>query len=368
MEFRLEPEGLVAKSHYTYEVDYGDGAKETIARNAQFVQHRYKSDGQYRVSVNVLPVAGVPPSAVPIDSITVQVVRMRLSVTPSETEVGVPVWLKATSVSKDRNLRYRFSYGDGKQSSWQDSDEIRHVYSVAGNYTGTAEIAFADTPDPLDSVPSQVITVAAVAPSSVRFFANPTTVKADKPVTFTARFNAKGRQIQYRFVYGDGKESDWQDAPEQTHSYEGKSTDQTYSSYVKVGFLMDGQLYPLVNSDTRTVQVAAVQTPSSPTTPTPTVSEPLPPSIDWVKILAFIALGLLIIGTLIGLTRAVQNRFSKPKPTFVAYADVGAASTIQTSAMPLIDFQLLVDPNLRGGSHQLILGGPVLVRGQRRDP
>ena len=367
VEFRLEPEGLVARSHYTYEVDYGDGEKETISRNLQFVQHRYKSAGLYRVSVNVLPVAGLRP-APPIGSITVQVVRMRFSVTPQGTEMGVPVLLKASSAAKDRNLRYRFIYGDGTQSSWQDSDETQHVYSVDGNFTARAEIAFADSPDPVDSV-SQVITVKAVAPSSVTFLASPARVEAGEQVTLSARFDARGRQIQYRFVYDDGTESNWQDHPQLTHSYEGKPTRQTYRPYVKVGFLLDGQLNPLVDSQTKTVQVAAAQTRSNPSTPTPTptVVDPRPPP-DWVKILAFIALGLLVIGTLVGLSRAVKNRFSRPKPTFVAHADVGTASVVQTSAKHLIDFEVLVDPNLRGGSHRVILAGPVLVRDPRRNP
>ena len=372
IEFRLQPEGLVAKSHYTYEVDYGDGTRETIDRNLQFVQHRYKSAKQFQVSVfPVLPPAGAPTFVDPIDSIMVEVVRMRFSVNPSRTEVGVPVSLKARSVAKDSNLRYRFSYGDGSQSDWLDRDAIDHVYSDAGDYTATAEIAFADNLDPLDSISSEVITVKEVAPSSVRLTATPEHVNADETVKLSARFDAKGRHVQYRFVYGDGTESEWQDDPRQTHSYEAKPTAETYYPYVKVGFLMDDQPqpYPLVDSDKRTIQVAAVQTLPAPTTPTPTPSDVNPTeTTDWVKILAFIVLGLAILGTLIGLTRsAAKNWFPKPKPTFVAHADVGTASMSQTTASRIIAFQLQVDPNLRAGFHQLISRGPLLIRDQRRE-
>ena len=369
IEFRLQPEGLVAKSHFTFEVDYGDGTRETIPRNLQFVQHRYKSAKQFQVSVNVLPLAGVPTFGEALDSTMVEVVRMRLSVTPSRTEVGVPVLLKAASVSTDSNLRYRFSYGDGSQSDWLDRDEMGHVYSDAGDYTATAEIASADTLNTLDSVSSEVITVKAVAPSSVRLIASPEQVEANESVKLAARFDAKGRHVQYRFVYGDDTESDWQDDPQQTHSYEGKANAETYFPYVKVGFLMDGQLYPLVDSDKKSIRVAAVQIVPTPTTPTP-----IPPIVnptsspDWVKILVLIVVGLLIFGTLIALTRtAVKNWFPKPKPTFVAHADIGTASMSQTPAARLIAFQVQVDPNLRGGFHQLISRRPFLIRDQRRE-
>ena len=210
-----------------------------------------------------------------------------------------------------------------------------------------------------------------VAPSSVRLTATPEHVNADETVKLSARFDAKGRHVQYRFVYGDGTESEWQDDPRQTHSYEAKPTAETYYPYVKVGFLMDDQPqpYPLVDSDKRTIQVAAVQTLPAPTTPTPTPSDVNPTeTTDWVKILAFIVLGLAILGTLIGLTRsAAKNWFPKPKPTFVAHADVGTASMSQTTASRIIAFQLQVDPNLRAGFHQLISRGPLLIRDQRRE-
>src|SRR6476646_4609554 len=63
------------------------------------------------------------------------------------------------------------------------------------------------TPTPLPPVPN------------VKLSASPTSVEVNRLVSFSAQLSHRYQNLKYRFVFGDGSGTGWQDEARATHSY-----------------------------------------------------------------------------------------------------------------------------------------------------
>jgi hypothetical protein len=223
-------------------------------------------------------------------------------------------------------------------------------------------LRFGDSATAADSNSASVVEVTLPSMPSLTFSVTPLRVKTNEVVNLYANLPANGRHLQYRFNYGDGKTSEWQDDGKTTYTY---SEAKSYEPSVETGVLVDGTVYPLIKSDSRTITVDAVagEVASPVQVPPevgPTPSPRWPPDI-LILICILVVIGLVSFTILgVGGYKIVKWAFT-PKPTFVSHMDVGTVTTDHSGATPLIDFELHLDPNMRSGLYGLLPNGPGLI-------
>ena len=380
--FYLEPNPASGSSHVIV-FDYGDGsAPARKDPTMDVLRHRFLLAGAYKVSVTV-EFRGLKAN-IQIQPVTVNVAQVKLVATPLSMEVGMPVLLKATSISKDPALRYRFSFGDNTATPWQVSNEAPlHFYKATGKYQPRVEVGFGDNPDAVDARDSNLVTIVAPPAKSLTLRVDPVHIDEGQPVTLSAKFPAKGRQIQYRFRFDDNQTTEWQDEGELKHSY----AVGTYRPSAEVGVVLDGEVYPLASTVGHTIEVVALHRPSVPPSATETARPlrtdstvpPPRPTIrsDWLVILILISVGLAIVAGALVAGHKLRKSISKAdrarhpvtaKPTFVSHMRAGTASVVHSPNKPLISFELYVNPNLAEGVYELIKSEPNLVRSERSRP
>jgi hypothetical protein len=365
INFKLEPEQLVAHSAYRFVFGFDDGSAPAAKIPGQPVRHRFASAGAHTVSAFAEAPPGLGPDEEGIDPITINVERVKLSANPLSAEVGIPVSLKATSVSKDANLRYRFTFGDNKPpSDWQESNKAApHAYSAADQYRPKVEVGLLNGTqvDPLDSNFSEPIKVVLPPAAAVVFRVKPSSVKLDETVTLSAEFADKRRHIQYRFLFGDGRTTEWGDEASVAHSY---SAGGWYQPSVEVGVVLDGTVVPLIMSAPQKVEVIAIQVPVASPLKTPSPEPRFPPP-DWPLYLIIILIAVVVLtGTLV-VTYKVVKWASAPKPTFTSHIDVGTATTDHGSPGSLVEFEVDLNPNVAEGSYEVFTSESRLVRAER---
>jgi len=377
VRFKLDGLSDYVRTHYSFVIDYDDGSTEPLDPNGQGSQHPFRSPRMFNVSAKAIPThSDAPTGEKQLESIPITVERVVLSVDKPEVEVGVIVTLTAKSVSNDPNVQYRFVFDDGNQTEWRGSKEATYQYSAARTYNARVEVGFPERGGivSVDKSDSQIIV--REPPPDALVFDVPPQVNANEQVTLSAKFPANGRHIQYRFVFDDGTPPVWQDDATATHSYgEGR----TYHPYVEVGFLRDQPTSTpstpatIATSPSKPLVVVAVATEAA--SPTQPSNNPGPTrKADWrdylVPILiAFVVLLILVIFSAgaVGAYKAVKWAFA-PRPTFVPHIDLGRAGLAQGSAMPLIKFELHLDPNAGNGSYEIMKSGPTLIGAERSHP
>jgi hypothetical protein len=273
--------------------------------------------------------------------------------------------LQATSVSKDPNLRYRFTFGDDKPTTdWQESNKAApHGYSAAAKYQPKVEVGLANGTQvvPLDSNVSAPVNVVLPQTGAVLFRVNPPRVKSDEAVTLSAEFPAKQRHIQYRFVFGDGQRSEWKDESLAIHNY---TAGGWYEPSVEVGVVLDGTVYPLITAAPQRLEVIATQvvvpSPSQNSDRDEPSSKP-----DWPFYLIVILIVVVVLTSALVATYKAVKWVSTPKPTFVSHIDVGSASMDQVGPGSLVKFEVDLNPNIAEGLYEVFTSGTTLVRAER---
>jgi hypothetical protein len=126
---------------------FGDGAASAW-QSSSVITHTYQSPGQYQPFVDIGVADGVSVTRLG-GSVrrTIQVSHapagpVDLFINPATAEMGRPVTLSVRSASKNPNTLYRFSSGDGSPvGNWRTSPEASHVYSRAGTYIASVDVA-----------------------------------------------------------------------------------------------------------------------------------------------------------------------------------------------------------------------------------
>lgn len=266
--FTLSPASLVNNPKINVSVDFGDG---TIVRATQpFVTHRYRRTGHYKVYASVvLPERleqGDDPKVVP--SVT-------LNARPAQVIAGNPVSFNAQLTSNYPGIKYRFNFGDGSQTDWQEAPQTSHAYAAGGTYLAYVDLGLGNRGG-IKQVGGSIRQPIVVTdgPSvidgrgSVQLTANPTPVQIGKPVTFSGRVTSGPMNVTYRFVFGDGSSpTGWQTESQTSYIYRAAGE---YPARVETALWNNGRLVPIATSNTRTISVTPQFVPAASPTPTPT--------------------------------------------------------------------------------------------------
>lgn len=223
--FTLTPADVVRSSKYNVTVDFGDGTRRQV-RGTQ-VRHKYAATGHYKVFASV---SGGGPSNSQNDKFT-PVPRVSLSANPNRIVVGKSVDFRAQLSSSYQGLMFRFSFGDGTSTDWQNNAQTSHTYRSAGTYLPYVDIGSGGRQ--LGGSVRQQVVVTLPPLGQVQLAANPSTAEAGSSVTLTARISSNDPSLRYRFRFGDGSGSDWQTAPQTAHTY---TSAGNYAPSVDVGF------------------------------------------------------------------------------------------------------------------------------------
>ena len=402
--FTLSPASLVNNPKLNVSVDFGDG---TIVRARQsVVTHRYRFTGHYKVNASVVLTQREQGDDTP------QVVpRVSLVATPNPVTAGNRVSFTAQLSSRYPGIKYRFTFGDGSQTDWQDSSTASHPYASGGPYLAYVDLGLGNrggikqvggsirqpivvtdfqkpTPDPSPSTVDDR--------ASVQLTANPTPVRIGNPVTFSARVTSGPANVRYRFFFGDGSPATgWQTDSQASHTY-GAAGD--YPARVEIGRWNNGRVTSTATSNTRMISVTSQIIPQASPTPTPDgpSGSPTPtppggptpfpsatgspdvivgpvspdhkiPPLDtvsnnwWVYLLILLLLGF----TGYQLYRAVFV----PRATFHPNLDMGS-SEVDTAAATKglsITSQVLMRPNLSEGQYVVHTDEGNIVRSVRRE-
>jgi hypothetical protein len=200
--FTLSPAHVVRSSRYSVTLKFGDGKQQSV--RATEISHLYQAVGTYFYSVQVKSIRQPP--------------QVGLSAGPVPVSAGQPVSFSAQLSWSYPNIQYRFSFGDGIASAWQDYAKANHAYQSEGRYSAYVDIR--DGTQPLGgSTRKEIEVTGTTKPFRVEMTANPITAKARRPVTFVARALPAGGNTRYRFEFGDSQFSAWQANALATHVY-----------------------------------------------------------------------------------------------------------------------------------------------------
>lgn len=402
--FTLTPASVVSSSQYTVTLRFGDGKQQSV--RATQVPHLYQAVGTYIYSVQVKSNLRPP--------------QVSLIATPVRVSPGRQVSFSAQTSWSYPNLRYRFSFGDGRTSGWQDSPRANYAYQNDGRYSAYVDIGDG-TAQLGGSTRKEIDVVSQILPFNVWLTANPTTVRARQPVTFVARALPVNDTTKYRFFFGDSQSTGWQASSQARHVY---ANSGSYRARVDARQLDSGRT---ANATSAPTVVAVGRTPPPTPTPGPTprpspqptpASSPTPvgspspnnnsspspsptsssspvgstspspvasgsptptgtkenggsssssggdsrwlgSSEDWWKYLLILALILFLIYQLSGLLFVAR-------PTFAPFSDPGASVVSDSERGLPIDFQLVLNPNVSTAAYAVETTEPSLVKNADR--
>lgn len=246
--FALSPARLVSDSRYRVTLFFGDG-KRQVVRQAK-VTHVYPQSGTYTYSVLVESEKQSTPTPVP------PVPNVKLSISPTSVEVNRPAGFSAQLSRRYQNLKYRFVFGDGSDTGWQDDAKATHSYRSANTFKAYVDIGVFSNGSVKQAGGSERESIKVTEPprsasASVKLTANPTSIESGKPVTFAARVAPQSSKARYRFDFGDKTATDWQASPQTTHRYK---TAGKYSARVELR-VTNRSNEPQTASDGATIEV-----------------------------------------------------------------------------------------------------------------
>lgn len=396
--FTLTPASVVLDPRYIVTIFFGDGTSQRV-RQTEIV-YLYRATGTYTYSILVKS-AGPPAPDIP---------RVSLTANPIPVATESPVTFTAQLSHSYPNITYRFVFGDGNESQWQDAPRTTHAYKPAGRYLAYVDIGAISGGGvkPLGGSVRQPIEVISPSPRpiAVTLSVNPRSVAVKQPATFIARVDSNEPNIQYRFDFGDRSGSTaWQVSPRTTHVY---SLSGTYPARVDVQVINNRSGSQTASSNPLSIEVKPV-TPQPPTpgptasppktSPTPTASPtrsgtpsttpgakastggggtsstsltPSPSGTltptptpdggrlwdDWWKYL------LLLLILLAGYQG--WKYFYAPRPTLAPNVDPGVSQVGSEGGPLAINFQMELDPNVTDGQVTVNTDGGSVIKSERK--
>jgi PKD repeat protein len=402
--FTLSPASLFNNPKVNVSVDFGDG---TIVRAWQpVVTHRYRATGHYKVNASVVLTQrdqGDEPSRV--------VPRVSLVATPNPARAGDRVSFTAQLASNYPGIKYRFNFGDGSRTDWQDAPNASHPYAAGGPYLAYVDLGLGNrgaikqvggsirqpivvtdfpkpTPDPSPSTRDDR--------AAVELTANPTSVQIGSPVIFSGRVTSGPSNVRYRFFFGSGAASTgWQTDSQASYAY---SAAGEYPARVEIGRWNNGRVTPTATSNPKVISVTALIVPTASPTPTtdvpPGSSTPTPPGgptpypsatgspgviagpvspdhktppLDTVSNNWWVYLLILLLLGFVGYQ--VYRSVFVPRASLHPNLDMGTAEVDATAATKglSITSQVLMRPNLSGGQYSVQADEGNIVRSVRRE-
>ena len=251
--FALAPARIVSDSRYRVTLFFGDGRRQVV-RQAK-ISHVYSQSGTYTYSVLVEPEKQSAPTPTPTP--VPPVPNVTLSASPTSVEVNRAVNFSAQLSRRHQGLKYRFVFGDGSDTGWQDNAEATHSYRAANTFKAYVDIGVfsngsvkqaggsiresikvTEPPRPLNASvkPTSDTTTNEVREPAGKFTVDlnviPATLPLGVPVLLQAVPSAASAKTAYRFNFGDGSApTSWSSDPLQTHIY---SAAGNYSAFVEM--------------------------------------------------------------------------------------------------------------------------------------
>jgi PKD domain len=253
--FTLAPASVITSPRFVVTIDFGDGSRSIVSQTE--IPHQYRDPGFYTATVSAKSSGSTPPPPP-----NPKIPDVSLSAMPTTVATESPVTFTARLSYTYPGIKYRFAFGDGSQSEWQDQAQATHAYLTPNRYQAYVEIGVTDNRSFRQvggsaRLPIQV-TQTRIGP--VDLIVDPTEVAAGGVVTLTAILASQDPALTYRFYFGDGSPpSLWQANRQTTHKY---LLAGRYPAYVEVG--RNGKGPSLANSVVRQVSVT-----STVVTPTP---------------------------------------------------------------------------------------------------
>ena len=240
----LDPPAGVSRP--VFRVNFGDGREELTSD--RLIDHKYSRVGHYDVYAWIESEA-TPPRPVP---------RVSLAIAPDSAQVGTPVTFNAQLTGAYPGIKYRFVFGDNKQTGWQDQPQTTHSYELANTYLAYVDIGAGDNGSfkSLGGSARQPVRVNDPQRDSVNLTPDPSTVEAGRRVTFNARAISRDPNISYRFFFGDGSTTEWQTSSQTAHNY---SSPNTYLAYVQMSSSSNTFGRPIVSSARVPIRVTTSQ-------------------------------------------------------------------------------------------------------------
>jgi hypothetical protein len=161
-------------------------------------------------SVNVRSRVTTPTPGLPVVDVNVDKKRVPLGELVTFT-------LSPTNVVLNPQYIVTLDFGDGRKTQALKTT-IVHLYRDPGNYRYSVSVSGKGPVKP--KVPQ------------VTLFAKPTSAKTNQSVDFKAELSDSYPNVKYHFVFADGWQTGWQDAPQATHEYVAA---KTYLAYVDIG-------------------------------------------------------------------------------------------------------------------------------------
>jgi hypothetical protein len=413
VRFTLSPANLVTNPKLNVTVDFGDG---TIVRARQpYLTHRYRATGHYKVYASV-----VSPEIQGGDDPRRVVPRVTLIARPNQVTAGERVNFNAQLASSYPGIKYRFSFGDGAQTDWQDSAATSHMYAARGNYLSYVDLGLGNglgirqvggSPRQAIVVRDRTLPPPTPTPTpyvegdrslgNVQLLANPTSIQSGGAVTFSARLELPRPNVRYRFSFGDGSTTAWQSDATSAHTY---AVAGDYRATVEAGRWINGRLVASVTSNTRMIRVTSIipaptptptptdgtnaptptpgpqTSPTQPGGPTPSPSTTGSPGINVGPVLPDDSdprgplpnnwwVYLLIILLLIYVGYQTYRSLFIPRASFHPNRDIGTSEVDATSATKglSITSQVLLRPNVSEGEYVVDTDEGNIVRSVRRE-
>lgn len=169
------------------------------------------ASGQQPATVDVRPRVTTSTPGLPTVNVTVDRQRVPL---------GDLVTFTLSPASVVLNPQYIVTLDFGDRDKTRDRKAvIAHLYRAPGNYRYSVSV-------------SSVIGPFKPKVLQVKLSATPLSATIRQTVNFRAELSENYPSIKYRFVFADGWQTAWQDAPQTTHEY---ISPKTYLAYVDIG-------------------------------------------------------------------------------------------------------------------------------------
>ena len=141
---------------------------------------------------------------------------VRVTVDQQRVPLGtlVTFFMSPASIAGDRRYVVTLYFGDGRQQVLRQATTT-HLYQAVGNYTYSVSVK-----------------AAAADPPRVDLSATPSPARTGQAIAFIAQPSGPYPNLQYRFNYGDGTQSNWQTSATVEHAY---ARPGNYSAYVDIG-------------------------------------------------------------------------------------------------------------------------------------
>ncbi len=336
-----------------FALDYGDGIQDYPTFDAPRATHVFTQTGVFKVVATVVYYSeGAAKRRIPQygDSVLVAIDSVALSVVPAHPVVDQEVGFTVGAIPGATGLVYRFSFGDGGPfSPWDPSPVARHSYKRADRFFVVAEIGRPGhgTVIPVTRTRVQEIVVLPVASQyteELLLRADPPHGGPGTPIRFTVELQPPVPDAQYRFEFGDGKQSEWQGASSIVHRYPGAREYRASAEAKLAGRIL--------RSDPFIIRI------DSPIVPSPDGTGGVPALVWVVGAIAAVAAASLTI-------RRVRRSIFLPRPSFTVKTD-SDAPRVTSAQPPRIAVRITVKPNFRQGQFSAATNNSKLITSIRR--